>query len=79
MNRSLLAIFRNPSVPRCHDSYAAFSFRGIALVVSLGAVLGCGGETKTDCPDPVAQTPEYMTETEKKLARLKTGFDPNCK
>jgi len=51
----------------------------MALVVSLGAVLGCGGEPKTDCPDPVAQTPEYMTETEKKLARLKTGFDPNCK
>jgi hypothetical protein len=67
------------TVPACHDRYAALSLRGLALVLSLGAVLGCGGEPKTDCPDPVTQTSETMTETEKKLARLKTGFDPNCK
>lgn len=62
-----------------HAAYTAFSFRVMALVVGLGLVLGCGGEPKSDCPDPVAQTSEPMTETEKKLARLKTGFDPNCK
>jgi hypothetical protein len=38
-----------------------------------------GGEGQSKCPDPAAQSGEYMTETEKKLARLKEGFDPDCK
>jgi hypothetical protein len=52
---------------------------GVLLSLSLGLIVGCSGEAKRDCPDPVAQSKEYMTETEKKLARLRTGFDPNCK
>jgi hypothetical protein len=52
-------------------------FAALALLALVAA--GCKSEATRDCPDPVAQTKEYMSETEKKLARLKTGFDPNCK
>lgn len=40
---------------------------------------GCGESIQSKCPDSAAQSGEHMTETEKKLARLKKGFDPNCK
>nr|UOZ96995.1 hypothetical protein NCPCFENI_00901 [Cupriavidus sp.] len=49
------------------------------FALSVTVATGCKSEATRDCPDPVAQSKEYMTETEKKLARLKTGFDPNCK
>jgi hypothetical protein len=49
------------------------------LALSVLVATGCKSEATRDCPDPVAQSKEYMTETEKKLARLKKGFDPNCK
>jgi len=54
---------------------------GLLALLAGGVLLatGCRSESKRDCPDPVAQSSEYMTETEKKLARIKTGFDPNCK
>jgi predicted small lipoprotein YifL len=51
----------------------------IHVLVSVLLLAGCGDKGQSDCPDPAAQSDEYMTETEKKLARLKTGFDPNCK
>ncbi|MFZ9116431.1 MAG: hypothetical protein ACO326_05855 [Burkholderiaceae bacterium] len=52
----------------------------LSLFVSLGltTVIGCS-QNLPDCPDPVAASDEPMTEQEKKLARLKTGFDPSCK
>jgi hypothetical protein len=52
----------------------------LSLFVSLGlsTVIGCSKDLPK-CPDPVAQSDEPMTEQEKKLARLKTGFDPSCK
>ncbi|MGA1272645.1 MAG: hypothetical protein ACO3WO_00495 [Burkholderiaceae bacterium] len=52
----------------------------LSLFVSLGLtmVIGCS-QNLPDCPDPVAASDEPMTEQEKKLARLKTGFDPSCK
>ena len=51
-----------------------------SLLISLGltVLVGCS-QNLSDCPDPVAQSDEPMTEQEKKLARLKTGFDPSCK
>lgn len=51
----------------------------VVLALSVLVATGCKSEATRDCPDPVAQSKEYMTETEKKLARLKTGFDPECK
>ncbi|MFZ9809741.1 MAG: hypothetical protein ACO3TR_03105 [Burkholderiaceae bacterium] len=52
----------------------------LSLFVSLGLtmVIGCS-QNLPDCPDPVSASDEPMTEQEKKLARLKTGFDPSCK
>lgn len=51
-----------------------------SLLVPLGltVLVGCS-QNLPDCPDPVAQSDEPMTEQEKKIARLKTGFDPSCK
>ena len=51
----------------------------IHILVTVLFLAGCGDKGQSNCPDPAAQSGEYMTETEKKLARLKTGFDPNCK
>ena len=51
----------------------------IHLLFSLLFLAGCGDKGQSKCPDPAAQSGEYMTETEKKLARLKEGFDPDCK
>jgi predicted small lipoprotein YifL len=51
----------------------------IHILVSVLFLAGCGDKGQSNCPDPAAQSDEYMTETEKKLARLKAGFDPNCK
>jgi hypothetical protein len=42
-------------------------------------VLTACSQNLPDCPDPVAASDQPMTEQEKKLARLKTGFDPSCK
>ena len=52
----------------------------LSLLMSLGflVLVGCS-QNLPDCPDPVVQSDEPMTEQEKKLARLKTGFDPSCK
>lgn len=51
----------------------------VHLLFSFLFLAGCGDKGQSKCPDPAAQFGETMTETEKKLARLKTGFDPNCK
>lgn len=68
------------SKPHWHLRRFAIQGRLVLTCLGFGAlIVGCGRETKPDCPDPVTQTSDYMTETEKKLARLKTGFDPACK
>jgi len=52
----------------------AFTFCLLGLVF-----LTACSQNLPDCPDPVSASDEPMTEQEKKLARLKTGFDPSCK
>jgi hypothetical protein len=53
--------------------------RQCCCILTTILLLGCGEKMQSACGDPTAQSGEYMTETEKKLARLKKGFDPNCK
>lgn len=60
--------------------YTSIMRRAFSLVLSLSLLMVAGcSQNLPDCPDPVAASEEPMTEQEKKLARLKTGFDPSCK
>jgi hypothetical protein len=52
----------------------------LSLLSTLVFFVGIGcSQSRPNCPDPVAASDAPMTEQEKKLARLKTEFDPSCK